>query len=281
MYPAGVFGVRTSTVTLPSGLRLRVLECGPANGAPVLLIHGWGACAYTYRFALQPLGDEGFRAIAFDLRGHGLSDKPVGRGLFTTRALVDDVRDLLDSLRLESADIVGHSLGGGAALHFVLAYPTRVRRLALAAPVGLTKIRLPKIGHLLAPRFMDRFARYLTPRWLTNVLLRSTYADPRRVTDRDIDEYWAPSQFPNYYRAARALLEEFSWNPLGADDFARLRCRTLVILSRADRLIRNAETAAKRIPRSELRCLEAAGHLGIEERPDDFNEALLGFLKST
>ena len=281
MYPAGVAAVRVGAVTLPRGLRLRVLECGPKTGPPVLLVHGWGACAYTYRYALEPLGAEGFRAIAFDLRGHGLSDKPVGRGLYTTRALVDDVRDLLDSLQLESADVVGHSLGGGLALHFVLTYPRRTRRLVLAAPVGLTKIRLPRIGHLLTPRFTDRFARYLTPRWLTNALLRSTYADPRRVMDRDVDEYWAPSQFPNYYRSARALLEEFSWNPLGAEDLASLRCRTLVILSRADRLIRNAETAAKRIAASELRCLEAAGHLGIEERRDEFNGALLEFLKST
>src|SRR5919201_5634310 len=119
--------------------------------------------------------------------------------------LVKDVRDLMDALQIERADVLGYSLGGAVALHCTLAHRVRVRRLVLAAPVALTKIRLSAMGHFFTPRFTDPFARFLTPRWLTEVLLRSTYGNPSRVTDRDIDEYWAPSQFPDYYRAARAL----------------------------------------------------------------------------
>jgi pimeloyl-ACP methyl ester carboxylesterase len=278
MFPAGVAGISTRVLALRSGLRVRVLETGPANGAPIVLVHGWGACVYTFRRAAPAFAAAGRRVLAFDLRGHGLSDKPVGRGKYTIAATCDDLRDVMDAAGVQHADLLGHSLGGGVTLHFALAHPGRIRRLVLAAPVGLTSIRLPAIGHLLTPRFTDRFARYLTPRWLTNVLLRSTYGEPSRVTDRDIDEYWAPSQFPDYYRAARALLEEFDWNPIAAERLASMSCRTLVILSSADRLIRGAEEPAKAIRGATVVTLEGAGHLGIEECADEFNRMVLSFL---
>jgi pimeloyl-ACP methyl ester carboxylesterase len=144
--------------------------------------------------------------------------------------------------------------------------------------VSLTRIRLPAIAHALAPRFTNRFARYLTPRWLTNLLLRSTYGKPSRVSDRDVDEYWAPSQFPDYYRAARALLEEFDWDPVPAERLASMPCRTLVILSSADRLIRGAEEPAKSIGGARVMTLEGAGHLGIEECAEEFDRMVLSFL---
>jgi pimeloyl-ACP methyl ester carboxylesterase len=278
MFPAGVGGMTTRMLEIDEGLRVRLLEAGAPGGRPVVLVHGWGACVYTFRDAVPALARAGRRVLALDLRGHGLSDKPIGRGNYTVTALVDDVRHLLDVLGLDQVDLLGHSLGGGVALHFALAHPHRIRRLVLAAPVGLTRIGLPAIGHLLTPRFTDRFARYLTPRWLTNLLLRSTYGTPSRVTDRDVDEYWAPSQFPDYYRAARALLEEFDWDPIAAQRLESLPCRTLVILGSADRLIRGAEGPAEKIRQAAVVSLEGAGHLGIEECAEEFNRSVLAFL---
>src|SRR6185437_12429145 len=118
---------------------------------------------------------------------------------------------LLDALELGRVDLIGHSLGGAVTLQIALRSPERVRRLVLAAPVGLAPVRLRRVGQLLTPRFTNLFARYLTPRWLTSVLLHGTYGVPSRVPDEAVDEYWAPSQFPDYYRALRALLAEFSW----------------------------------------------------------------------
>src|SRR5690242_18118190 len=164
MFPAGVDGITTRMLPLRSGLRVRLLEAGPMDGAPVVLVHGWGACVYTFRRMVPALARVGRRVLAFDLRGHGLSDKPVGRGKYAVGAMCDDLRDFMEAARIERADLLGHSLGGGLALHFALAHPQRVERLVLAAPVSLTSIRLPAIGHLLSPRFTDRFARYLTPR---------------------------------------------------------------------------------------------------------------------
>lgn len=277
MYPAGVSGVRTSTVTLASGLRLRVIETGAAAGAPVVLVHGWGACVYTFRFALEALARAGRRALAFDLRGHGLSDKPGGQHDYETAALVGDVRELIDQCGLGRVDVLGHSLGGNIALRFALAHPSRVRRLVLVAPVGLTTVSLHTVAQLLTPHFTERLARYLPPRWVTAFLLRGAYGDRRRLTDRTIDEYWAPSQFEEYYVAVRRLLEDYEWQPLLQRELATVRQRTLVMLGSADRLIRGGERAANVIPDVSVVSLDGAGHLGIEECPDEFNDLIVRF----
>lgn len=278
MYPAGVPEVVVRNLTVGGGLRLRMVESGPANRQPVLLVHGWGACLYTYRYLLPALARAGRRVFALDLRGHGLSDKPRGRGQYTADALCHDVLDLLDVLGLGCVDLVGHSLGGAVALQVALRSPERVERLVLAAPVGLAHVRLRRVGQLLTPRFTNLFARYLTPRWLTSFLLHGTYGDPSRVPDEAVDEYWAPSQFPNYYRALRALLSEFSWAPLSPAELGRIVHPTLVILGTADRLIPDAGARVGALPIATVLSLEGAGHLGIEECATETNRAVIGFL---
>lgn len=278
MYPAGAADVSQRVVTLRSGLRLRVVESGAAAASPVLLVHGWGACVYTYRYLLPALSHAGRRAIAFDLRGHGLSAKPRGAVNYRTAVLLGDVLELFDTLGLAQADVVGHSLGGGVALQLALAAPARVRRLVLAAPVGLSRVRLRRFARIVTPRATDRFARYLTPRWLTSFLLHGAYGDPRRVPNEAIDEYWAPSQFPDYYRAVRALLRAFSWRPLTAAELARIEQPALVILGTADRLIPDACRAATSLGNATVISLPGAGHLGIEECADESNAAVIRFL---
>src|SRR5476651_553026 len=76
MFPAGVPAIRVRYVALPGGLTLRVAEAGDADAPPVLLLHGWGASMYMWRAWFAPLAAAGFRAIAVDLPGHGLSSKP-------------------------------------------------------------------------------------------------------------------------------------------------------------------------------------------------------------
>jgi pimeloyl-ACP methyl ester carboxylesterase len=280
MYPSGLPHITTRSITPRTGVRLRVLESGPPDGCPVVLIHGWGACVFTFRHTIEALVAANHRVVAFDLRGHGLSEKPAAPDDYRTDALLDDLVSVLDECSLDQPDLIGHSLGGGIALHFALRNPQRVRRLVLAAPVGLTSIPLRRIACLLTPRFTTRFARALTPRFLTSFLIRGAYGDPRQVTDYVIEQYWAPSQFPNYYRATRGLLHRFDWRVLESAELDRIRASTLVILGGADRLIRGAERGAREIPGAIIVNLQGAGHLGIEECPDIFKAELLRFLSS-
>jgi len=279
MYPAGHPGIRARRIRLRTGVTLRVLDAGPEEGEPVLLLHGWGACAYMHRFAIDALAGAGWRALALDQRGHGLSEKPIGPdGLYTLDRLLDDLDAAADELGLRRYAVIGQSMGGKVALCHALRHPERVRAAALISPAGLCPIPAANRGRRMSPRLLDHFARLMVPRALVSVLLRMTYGDPSRVTERDVDEYWAPSQFPDYARAMRALICEFDWRPLPDDALARLRTPTMVIVGTRDRLLRGAPGAARRIPGAEALIVNGGGHDVNEEYHEVVNEALVRFL---
>src|SRR3954471_18695148 len=155
MFPAGDPAYRVSFPRLPAGLRIRVVERGDANAPPVLLVHGWGCTVYAFRKNMPALAAAGYRAIAFDLKGHGLSDKPQSAGDYQIYALIEHLRETLDALALERPVIVGHSMGGTLIYHFAARYPDRVRGLGLISPAGLTGVPLMRLYRLLTPKFLD------------------------------------------------------------------------------------------------------------------------------
>ena len=105
MFPAGDPAYRVSFPRLRSGLKVRVLERGNPQSPPVVLVHGWGCSAYVFRLNMPALADAGFRVIAVDLKGHGLSDKPVAPDEYTIDSLVEHLRDILDALEPRSPAI--------------------------------------------------------------------------------------------------------------------------------------------------------------------------------
>ena len=279
MFPAGVAGIGARPVQV-GDVQLRVLESGPRDGRPVLLLHGWGASAYMHRFALPALARAGYRAMAVDLKGHGLSQKPVDAdGLYRPECLLREIEGLLDVLGFERTAVVGQSMGGGLALRLALERPGRVVALGLVSPVGLCAIPAARVGRNISPRVLDRFARLMVPRWLVAGALRLTYGDPALVTDRDIDEYWAPSRDPDFARAMRALVCEFDWEPLDDDRLRALRVPTLLIVGSADRLIRGAAAGGARMPGARMLVLDG-GHDVNEELHDRVDSELVRFISS-
>jgi len=115
-----------------NGVRLGCRETGDRDGTPVVLLHGSGSSAGTWdRFAARLTG---CRAIAVDLRGHASSARTRQYRLESIR---DDILGLLEALDLRGAVLIGHSVGGYAALAAALAAPDRIARLVLedlAAP---------------------------------------------------------------------------------------------------------------------------------------------------
>jgi 3-oxoadipate enol-lactonase len=116
------------------GVRLGYRESGDPAGTPVILLHGSGSNTRTWdRFASR-LTAAGYRAIAVDMRGHATSARTAGYPLSGIR---DDIVGLLETLGLRDAVLIGHSVGGYAALAAALHAPDRVSRLVLedlAAP---------------------------------------------------------------------------------------------------------------------------------------------------
>ena len=197
-YPAHDRVVRARTLRLPSGLGVRVAEAGPADGAPVVLVHGWACSVYSFRFQLPALAAAGYRAVAFDLKGHGLTDKPTAAAEYTLPAMRDFALAVLDALDLRRAAFVGHSLGGGVVAQVALHDPARVTRLAAISSVGFGTVRwLPWLHHVPRALLAWPLARGLvpTPRWLWRAVLDGVTGERRQYTARDVDEYWAESRY--------------------------------------------------------------------------------------
>ena len=100
MWPAGDPTYHVHFLGLSSGLTVRMIEAGPDDGPAVLMLPGWGVCAYTFRGNLAGLASAGYRAIAVDLKGHGRSDKPLGGAEYTLGSLVAHVREIIAALGL-------------------------------------------------------------------------------------------------------------------------------------------------------------------------------------
>ncbi|MDZ7629910.1 MAG: alpha/beta fold hydrolase [Gemmatimonadaceae bacterium] len=98
MYPANETRTRAWRVALPDGERVRVVETGDPSAPPVLLLHGWGCSAFAWRYLAGPLAEAGWRALAIDLRGHGLSDHPDDPAKYCRDAMVSHLAETMDAL---------------------------------------------------------------------------------------------------------------------------------------------------------------------------------------
>lgn len=280
MYPAGLADLRVRCITLPSLMRVRVVEAGAPEAPPVLFLHGWGASLYTFRRLIPAVAAAGWRAVAVDLKGHGLSDKPTARGQFSRARMLAHVTEIMDALALRRASIAGHSLGGGLAIELARAVPERVERLALFSPIGFCPVRFLTALRLGSPAAVRRLLPYAVPRVLVAMLLRRVYGSAARPTELDIDEYWAPSGFHGFAIAVRDLLHEYDWSPYAAETLGRIATPTLVVMGAEDRMFDPAtvECRARAIPHVRVRVLEGVGHVTPEEMPAPATEDLLAFL---
>lgn len=280
MYPADDPTVAVRFETLASGLRVRVLECGVPTGPPVLLLHGWCCSVYSFRRNLCALTELGCRVVAADLKGHGLSDKPIGREEYTLASMADHAVDIMNAVRMPRAALVGHSMGCAVAVAVALRHPERVSRLALLAPAGFGTITLLPIARALTPRALAPLLPRLTRRWMIAMVLRLAYAWDDRLSARDVDEYYAPTQFPEFAPAMRDLLHEFQWASGSRAELERLAVPTLVMFGTRDRLVynRNVEAMVRAIPDVVLDVVEGAGHVLPEEVPERVNARLAAFI---
>jgi pimeloyl-ACP methyl ester carboxylesterase len=170
-------------------------------------------------------------------------------------------------------------MGGAIAADVALAHPDRVRGLVLIDAAGYG-IRWPGVLKIARWPFIGAVVTTFRGRWITRRILRSTFADPSKVTEADVDQYYAPVPDPNFGRALRGVLREFRFDSLGGR-LARVQTPTLILWGDTDRLIplRDGARFARELPRSEFVVLGRTGHDAPEESPDQVNRLLLDFLK--
>ena len=272
-FPAGTpFTARFREI---EGRRIRYIDAG--QGTAVIFLHGLGASMYAWRKNLAPVLAAGFRVVAFDNLGFGSSDKPAHG--YTNADYAHLLVTLMDSLRVSDAALVGHSMGGAVAAEAALRSPKRVSALVLidAAGLGTREPMLFRVARwpVLGPGLLSFRGRGLVER-----LLKSTYAHPNKVSDGDVDQYYAPVADRDYGRALRGVLREFRFDALGGR-LGAIAVPTLVLWGEEDRWIPIAagRAMAAQLPRSAFLSVRHAGHSVQEEAPDEVNHLLIKFLQ--
>ena len=281
MFPAGEPAYRVSFPRLRSGIKIRVVERGDPASPPVVLVHGWGCSAYTFHRNMPALVEAGFRAIAVDLKGHGLSDKPLASEEYTIESLAEHLRDILDALELECPALAGHSLGGSLIYHFASRYPKRARCLGLLSPVGLKGVPLMGLYRFLTPAVLTPILRQVKPRVVVKLALMRVYGKRGRFTERDVEEYLAPSQFPEFALAMRALLHNYDWKAAVHRQLFPVNLPAVALWGSRDHMMPadGMGIFVRLIPQIVLRAIPEAGHIITEETPDEVNEALIALLR--
>lgn len=124
-------------VTGPAGsLHVNDGGSGSGGGVPVVLVHGYGGNTEQWLAQLDHLRP-GRRVVALDLRGHGRSSASAGNE-YSVDAFASDIAAVVDSLKLDRFVLVGHSLGGAAAIAYAAAHPDRVAGLVMVGTPGRT-----------------------------------------------------------------------------------------------------------------------------------------------
>ena len=139
------------TMIKTNGIDMAVYEAGPKDGLPVVMCHGFPELAYSWRHQMPALAAAGFRAIAPDQRGYGLTSRPENVREYDMVHLTGDLAGLLDALGLKKAVFCGHDWGGLIVWQMPLYHPDRV-----AGVIGVNTpfLARPPIDPIMAMRAM-------------------------------------------------------------------------------------------------------------------------------
>ncbi|HTW87892.1 MAG TPA: alpha/beta fold hydrolase [Candidatus Binataceae bacterium] len=247
---------------------INVEEAGA--GPAIMLVHGIGLRGIGWINQI-PVFAERYRVLAVDLRGFGRSFKPTTPGSYTIDRFVDDLIAVIEKLGAAPIHYVGSSLGGYIGQALAIRRPELLRSLVLchtasvsSIPARVRELRLRTLrkksmnhyAHLVANQALAVHIRPAVHEWICDL-----------IADNDREAY---------AQAFTEGLEHFDVRrQVGA-----IRIPTLVLVGELDRVIPSAsgrKTAAL-IPGARLVAIEGVGHLSYVERPQEFNQMVLGFI---
>ena len=267
-----------------------------SRGRTIVLLHGRNFPSSYWEPTIKALAEAGFRVVAPDQIGFGKSSKPGFAYSFDAMARV--TLALLDSLKVDRVDLVGHSMGGMLAVRIARAYGSRIDHLVLYSPIGLEDYRLyvpPVTDEELAERERALTADGYRKQLMTNYALSlpSTAIEPfvqLREQIRDSGEYprWLKSFIASYqmiYTQPVAheipLIDRPTLFIMGGNDH-NAPGRPFASPELRDKMGQNAALAqslAARMSNAKVVVFDGVGHLGHVEATQAFNETLLSFLK--
>ena len=177
--------VATREILGGGGLKLHAREWGNPKGPPLLFIHGWSQSDLCW--LNQVSGDlaDTFRMVTFDLRGHGLSEKPPGPEYYADGQLwADDLASVIDQTGLDQPVLVSWSYGGYVVADYLRAYgDTHISGINLAGSAMI--LRPPTFDHI-GPGLLENAQDMCVPDLFTNIAATRRFL--RACTSRPLDD---------------------------------------------------------------------------------------------
>jgi len=271
----------SSHYTEVNDLRLHYLEAG--EGDPILLLHGFPTSSHLYRNILPELGKT-HRAIALDLPGYGLSDKPLDVS-YDYDFYETVLTGFLDTLGIEEINLAVHDLGGPVGLYWAIQNPGRVPKLiilnTLVYPETSWAVKLFLIA-MKTPGLRDFI---VSPKGLVGTM-QFGVANKARITREVLTPYTAPFESP---AARKALIK--AGGGLGVRGLAKIarelpgyQTSIRLIYGEKDRVLPDVAKTMARLkrdhPEAELTSLPNCGHFLQEDDPERVGQLIAEFLNS-
>ena len=270
-----------------NGVELHVVQAGPANGEPVVLLHGFPEFWWAWKGQVGLLAEAGFRVIVPDQRGYGLSEKPDGIEPYRVEELGLDVVGLIQALGYEDAYLAGHDWGGRVAWQVAIQHQEVVRKLVifqLPHPLARAEVTEETVSWYRS-FFQLPFLPELVVRLGNWAALAGALRDtslPGAFTDADLAQYRAAWDQPgaaramvNWYRAGFRYPPEFEGE-------RRVRVPTNVVLAPDDAFIPESLTRAslEHCDDGVLTELESGTHWVLHEAPERTSRILIDFFSN-
>ena len=280
---AAATGKTVNSITVKDGTVIHFKDWG--TGTPVVFSHGWPLQGDAWEDQMMFLASHGYRVIAHDRRGHGLSSQPWQGNNMDTYA--DDLAALLDTLDIKGATLVGHSTGGGEVAHYIGRHgEKRVAKAVLVGAVPPQMVQSPtNPGGLPMSVFDGIRASVLADRSQFFKDLSGPFYGANRpgskVTQGQRDTFWLQGMQCGI-KNAYDCIKEFSEVDYTAD-LKKITVPTLVVHGSDDQIVpidAAGKASAKIIKNAKLIIYEGAPHGLPTTHKDRLNEDLLAFIKS-
>jgi pimeloyl-ACP methyl ester carboxylesterase len=249
-------------------------------GDPVILLHGLGHASGTWAEVLPPLARH-FRVFAVDMLGCGRSDKP--RIDYHLWALATYTRHFMDAVGIERAHLVGHSHGGGIAMHTAWQYPERVQRLALVSTGGLGREINPLLRLMSLPGSSLALAGIASPAWV-QMMRRYRFDRMAAPLAREKLEMWGRLGQAESRRALLRMLRSVcnlrGQRVSALERLPEMRQPVLLLWGERDRTLpaAHARRAALLIQNCQLEVIPGCKHYPSLEQPETVATLLKQFL---
>ena len=258
-----------------NGINLHYALSGESTAPPVLFVHGFPFSLEMWRGQIDAVAAAGFRAVAYDVRGHGMSD--VGDGQYTIESHVDDLFALLDHLKIPKAAIVGLSMGGYITLRAFEREPVRFVAAVLCDTRSEPDTDEGRVKRAASVRAVKKngptaFAADYVKMMFAQETISTNPAAVESI--RQVIARTPPLSIAGTLIALAARTDTTA-------SLGRISVPTLVLVGERDTVTPppSSESMKSKIPGAELHIVPGAAHLSNLDNPAYFNEKLLTFLK--